>query len=53
MLGLLYRIFIGSFHFHNWKILEVTGLSQGTGSTGSRYYLQCTKCGDVKKRDLI
>lgn len=51
MLRLLQWLFVG--HVHRWKILENRSLANGSGSTGSRYILQCEACGDVCKRDLI
>ena len=40
-------------HEHAWKILREARLSNECGSAGTRYYLQCTQCGTVKKKDCI
>jgi hypothetical protein len=41
---------------HKWAIIDQRKLSvrhdYGSDSTGQRFYLQCSRCGDVKKRDL-
>jgi len=40
-------------HNHKWSIIDDYRLNGGPGMVGHRYHLQCEKCGDVKKRDLI
>ena len=44
-------------HVHRWKILDRDPLRftrEGeVTDRGMRYTLQCEKCGDVAKRDLI
>lgn len=44
-------------HVHRWKILSETPLTcthKGMVlDRGTRFHLQCEKCGDVMKRDLI
>lgn len=54
MIGWIYKLFIGSFHVHKWKIIykgEVRSQENGL-KRGDSYYLQCTTCGDVTRRDL-
>lgn len=51
MLNLIKWLLFG--HIHTWKILKVHDLKMMTGSVGSRYVLQCEKCGIVKKVDII
>lgn len=34
---------------HKWKILDSAFCEDDFGSTYTRYYLQCEKCGNVKK----
>lgn len=56
MLKLLQLIFLG--HSHQWKILTEAKLNEvnratGFTSVGRRYTLQCVKCGDIKKKDMI
>jgi len=54
MIGLIWRLIVGMFHQHAWSIIDTRTLGRiGSEETGTRYVLQCTKCGDVKKRDLI
>jgi hypothetical protein len=53
MIGMVWRLVVGSFHQHAWETINVNPLSTDYGSTGHRYTLRCTKCGHVKKRDLI
>lgn len=36
-----------------WKILKESRLTVHDDAVGTRYVLQCTKCGYVIKRDLI
>ena len=44
-------------HVHKWKILEKRGLTythrDRVTDRGDRYVLQCERCGDVGKRDII
>lgn len=40
-------------HIHKWTILDDYALNTHSGGVGHRYHLQCQKCGDVMKRDLI
>lgn len=40
-------------HLHKWKIINQCTLNTDYGARGNRYALQCEKCGDVVKRDLI
>lgn len=44
-------------HFHKWEIIESGKLSMSSmmesEATGTRYQLQCEKCGNIKKVDLI
>lgn len=58
MIRLLQFIFLG--HAHKWKIIREVKLvyaadpEAGTGAhEGRRYDLQCERCGDVRKRDLV
>lgn len=55
MIALLQRIFIG--HFHKWEIIDNRNLIINEGgyseARGSRFILQCTECGMVKKKDLV
>jgi hypothetical protein len=38
---------------HNWKIIADVSLVDGDRNPiGRKYHLQCTKCGDVKKKRL-
>jgi hypothetical protein len=41
--------------FHHWKVLEQQNLVKSAGGVpfGSKFILQCDKCGDVKQRNLI
>lgn len=40
-------------HIHRWKILkEVELLDTDRDRIGTRYHLQCEKCGDVVLRQL-
>lgn len=46
--------FIFSGCWHKWETVSTHRLTDSDcGGIGSRYILRCTKCGDVKKRDLI
>lgn len=40
---------------HEWETLRETRLTLtgDDGRVGTRYILRCTKCGNVKKEDLI
>lgn len=42
-------------HEHHWQVIKETRLQWsddfGGEGTGTRYYLQCTKCGNIKIRD--
>lgn len=40
-------------HVHKWTVIYDGDLTGANGARGHRYHLQCEKCGDVKKRDLI
>lgn len=54
MLAMLWNILIGTICFHKWKIIdEREMLNDERKRIGTNYYLQCTKCGDVKRRELI
>lgn len=54
MIGLLYRLIVGIFHFHKWKIIEKTELYSDEYDwkealpIGTKYVLQCEKCGTIK-----
>lgn len=52
MLKLLQLIFVG--HFHKWKILRETRLSTRDlpPRHGTRFYLQCEKCGMIRNKDV-
>lgn len=54
MLAMIQMLLYG--HVHKWKIIEERPLTVnrdfGSKSTGNRYYVQCEKCGTIKKRDL-
>lgn len=39
-------------HVHRWKIINSIRLVDGGERIGTRYHLQCEKCGDVVKRQL-
>lgn len=55
MLRLLQWIVMG--HVHRWKVRSEGNLNHTRKGqiveTGSRFILQCERCGDVVKRDLI
>ena len=51
MLRLIQFLIYG--HIHNWFIESKGDLSNGEGSKGSRYIMQCNKCGCIKKIDNI
>lgn len=40
-------------HIHRWNILAKGKVTRGSNEIGQRYILQCEKCGNVKKNDLI
>lgn len=55
MLSFLYRLLVGSFCKHKWKILRETDIYKGNGADGElptalQYDLQCEKCGDIVRR---
>ena len=52
MIRLLRWLLLG--HVHQWVTESKHNLVGANGDgRGIRYALRCTKCGDVKKRDLI
>lgn len=57
MIYLLKLLFLG--HVHRWKILKegrLTIVGSGgkeTGEHGSRYVMQCERCGWVKQIDIV
>lgn len=55
MIRLLQLLFFG--HWHKWKIIEQARLWGADSAhmdkpTGLVYFLQCEKCGEVKRRTL-
>jgi len=54
MLGWLWLMIVGRFSNcdHVWKIIDQKQIRRSF-ETGTRFILQCEKCGDVKKRDVI
>jgi hypothetical protein len=48
------RIFLWLFSAckHEWETEEIRNLTEGGTIVGQRYYLRCTKCGNVKRTDL-
>lgn len=53
MIAWLIDILIGNICFHRWTVDREVPLMDDFNSTGKRFYLSCTKCGIVKKKDLI
>ena len=52
MIRFLQFLFYG--HIHKWKIIDKYDLAYSAKtSTGTRYVLQCSKCGDIKMHDAI
>lgn len=63
MISLIKFLILG--HVHKWKIINTLKYEETFGpdyghelnglvkSTGTRYHLQCEKCGIVMKKDLI
>lgn len=51
MLEFLHKLFIG--HSHEWEIIKEVEVTDGWGGRGTRYYLQCKKCGKVINKDII
>lgn len=54
MLGWLYRFVIGRFCYceHRWKTIDQNEVYDGgIRPIGSKYTLQCDKCGDIKYRN--
>jgi len=55
MLGKFWNIFIGSFCMHKWEIIDKGKLRQNGVDdlpTGIIFFLQCSKCGDIKSRRI-
>lgn len=54
MIGWLYRLLVGSFSRceHKWKTLDYAEITSDGVRVGRKYYLECTKCGEVKQKRL-
>lgn len=37
---------------HQWEIIKDVECGDGYGAKWTRYHLQCSKCGDVKLKDM-
>jgi len=51
MYRILKFLFTGNWHIceHKWKIIEITNLVDVMDRVkGTRYYLQCEMCGNIK-----
>lgn len=55
MLGFLWRLIVGRFSSctHKWEILQWCDVTSHGTKIGTRYHLQCTHCGNVKKKDCF
>jgi hypothetical protein len=52
MHDILEMLFVG--HVHKWFVISKGPLRNDvTGSTGTRYVLQCLHCGNIKYVDVI
>lgn len=52
MIKLLVLLLTGCWH--RWKIIKAETLrSTSSNAVGSRYILQCERCGNVKNRDIL
>lgn len=50
MFKLFQILFIGCVH--KWEIIKEVRLESNNGN-GTRYYLQCKECGNIKHEDVI
>lgn len=51
MLGLIYKLIVGSFHQHKWKVLHWSNILDIDGTKiGENYQLQCSECGELKQK---
>lgn len=52
MIAWLWNLLIGTFCNHRWEVTEERDFVEGSACVGKVVYLQCRKCGDVKRRNL-
>jgi len=53
MWRLLKFIVTGSWHEHEWEIIQECNLTDDFGASGQRYHCRCVKCGKITKFDNI
>jgi hypothetical protein len=51
MIRILKFLFTGSWHEHQWEVIEKGSLKQGGRVIGYRHILQCKHCGNIKHVD--
>lgn len=53
MIRLLKFLFTGSWHEHNWTVIESGTLGSNGRVNGHRHILQCSGCGNIKHKDSV
>ena len=53
MISWLYGVIVGSFCRHEWETVSTGRMINSNGDAiGDYYNLRCTKCGDIKRKNL-